>query len=244
MRLRSISKHLSDQNWAAVFLDFLIVILGVYIGVQMGNLNDRRKDRQDYQEALARYKQELQDNLKALEQLDRESQRALQRGSQALDALLSCEDSPENIEAVNSGLIVIGGTYGIRLHRTAFDELTSSEKLLAEQSLEIRQRLSQAKYYFDLALYEASFVETFPLEERMENNPIIGVGQMVQGDVTYAGADFSRKQRLLTLKVPISEACKNDPLIKSFYVWERWQIVLPTLSNILRQEMEKTLEVL
>ena len=37
MRLRSISKNLKEQNWFAVILDFLIVVLGVFLGVQMGN---------------------------------------------------------------------------------------------------------------------------------------------------------------------------------------------------------------
>ena len=101
------------------------------------------------------------------------------------------------------------------------------------------KRLSDMKYYFDLALYEAQFVETIPLDERVQNNPILGIGSTQSGEVTYAGADFSRKLRLLELKVPVSEACQNDALVKSFYTWERWQGVLPTLSNILRKETRR-----
>jgi len=244
MRLRSISKNLKAQNWFAVMLDFFIVVLGVFIGVQLGNLNEHRQDKRDYVAALDRFKVESQTNLDTLDTLDEESQNLFRRGTQAFDLLLACSDDPEETKIVNSGLLAISGTYGIRLHRTALDELTESEKLLAAQPPAIRQRLSKMKYFFDLSLYEAQFVETIPLEERVQNNPIIGIGETAKGDISYAGADFSRKQRKLELKIPVSEACKNDELIKSFYTWERWQGVLPTLSNILRKEINDTLAAL
>lgn len=244
MRLRSISKNLREQNWFAVFLDFFIVVMGVYIGVQMGNLNEHRKDQKDYKAALERFKVESETNVRTLDKLNTESEGLFKRGSEAFDLLLACDETAEGSDIINSGLMAISGTYGIKMHRTELDALTGSEKLLASQPPELRQRLSDMKYYFDLALYEAKFVEMIPLEERMQNNPIIGFGSTVEGNVTYAGADFSRKSRRLELKVPVNEACQNDALLKSFYTWERWQGVLPTLSNILRKQIEETLDVL
>ena len=47
MILRSITKHVKDQNWFAVGIDFLIVVVGVVIGLQVSNWNDARAlDRQ------------------------------------------------------------------------------------------------------------------------------------------------------------------------------------------------------
>lgn len=42
MLLRSITKHVKDQNWFAVVLDFVIVVVGVFIGLQVSNWNDER----------------------------------------------------------------------------------------------------------------------------------------------------------------------------------------------------------
>jgi hypothetical protein len=42
MLLRSITRHVSDQNWVAVFIDFVIVVVGVFIGLQVSNWNDAR----------------------------------------------------------------------------------------------------------------------------------------------------------------------------------------------------------
>lgn len=36
MILRSITKHVREQNWFAVGIDFLIVVVGVYIGIKAG----------------------------------------------------------------------------------------------------------------------------------------------------------------------------------------------------------------
>ena len=44
MILRSLTQHLKDQNWFAVGLDFAIVVIGVFIGIQVSNWNENRAD--------------------------------------------------------------------------------------------------------------------------------------------------------------------------------------------------------
>ena len=46
MILRSVMRHVRDQNWFAVGLDFLIVIVGVFIGIQVANWNEARVEIQ------------------------------------------------------------------------------------------------------------------------------------------------------------------------------------------------------
>jgi hypothetical protein len=61
MILRSVTKHVRDQNWFAVGIDFLIVIVGVFIGIQVANWNDARRDREAEALYLDRLQQELSD---------------------------------------------------------------------------------------------------------------------------------------------------------------------------------------
>ena len=42
MILRRITEHVKAQNWTAVVLDFVIVVVGVFIGIQVSNWNDAR----------------------------------------------------------------------------------------------------------------------------------------------------------------------------------------------------------
>jgi len=40
MILRRITEHVKDQNWFAVGIDFFIVVVGVFIGIQVSNWNE------------------------------------------------------------------------------------------------------------------------------------------------------------------------------------------------------------
>lgn len=64
MILRSITRHVRDQNWFAVGLDFVIVVVGVFIGIQVANWNDARRDR----EAEALYLDRLHREITAISQ--------------------------------------------------------------------------------------------------------------------------------------------------------------------------------
>ena len=46
MLLRRMIDHVRAQNWLAVGLDFVIVVVGVFIGIQLGNLNEARVERE------------------------------------------------------------------------------------------------------------------------------------------------------------------------------------------------------
>jgi hypothetical protein len=46
MILRRVIEHVRAQNWTAVGLDFVIVVTGVFVGLQVNNWNEGRADRQ------------------------------------------------------------------------------------------------------------------------------------------------------------------------------------------------------
>ena len=46
MLLRRITQHVKDQNWFAVLLDFLIVVVGILIAFQITNWNEARLERE------------------------------------------------------------------------------------------------------------------------------------------------------------------------------------------------------
>ena len=54
MLLRRITEHVKAQNWFAVGLDFIIVVVGVFIGIQVANWNDARATRMSERDFLVR----------------------------------------------------------------------------------------------------------------------------------------------------------------------------------------------
>lgn len=240
MILRRVIKHVRNQEWTAVFLDFIIVVLGILLAFQITNWSEGRSDKAEYARALDRLNIETGTNLAALDALDAASERSLKITKHAFDVLQTCIENEENQNTVSSGLMNIMGTWGIHLRRNALEDLTTNPRLLAQQSTLERQRFTDMLFYFDLLLSEAKYSERLPLEERVQNNPIISVGKTKGRNIEYFGVDYSNAQRQLVLNVPMDVACKDNQLVKSFYTWERWQTSIPVFSRQLRKELEAT----
>ena len=66
MILRRITEHVRTQNWFAVGIDFLIVGVGVFIGIQVSNWNDARVDEGRARAYLERIGLDLDADLAAL----------------------------------------------------------------------------------------------------------------------------------------------------------------------------------
>ncbi|MCX7554748.1 DUF6090 family protein [Marinicella sp. S1101] len=67
MLLRRITKHVTEQNWFAVFIDFIIVVVGVFIGIQVANWNEARVEAEREQEVLIAILDDLKLDLTMLE---------------------------------------------------------------------------------------------------------------------------------------------------------------------------------
>ena len=59
MILRRLTEHVKAQNWFAVAIDFVIVVLGVFIGIQVSNWNAQRLERERDKQSLALFVDEL-----------------------------------------------------------------------------------------------------------------------------------------------------------------------------------------
>jgi hypothetical protein len=65
MILRSVTKHVKEQNWFAVFVDLLIVVVGVFIGIQVSNWNEEIAGKKQAGVLLNRLYEDLNNEQKA-----------------------------------------------------------------------------------------------------------------------------------------------------------------------------------
>jgi len=82
MILRRVIAHFRKQEWTAIAIDFLIVVLGVFVGLQVNDWNEARKNRKDEHFFLARLHEDLSS-------AEARSSRLLQRRIDKRDALVS-----------------------------------------------------------------------------------------------------------------------------------------------------------
>jgi hypothetical protein len=71
MILRRIIKHVRKQEWTAIAIDFLIVVLGVFVGLQVNNWNEARAEDDLSREYLSRIRTDL---VADMTQLQRQSE--------------------------------------------------------------------------------------------------------------------------------------------------------------------------
>jgi hypothetical protein len=70
MLLRRLAENLKQQNWTAIAIEFVLLILGVFLGIQVANWNAQRVDEVRAQAYLARIKDNLNTDLKAIQRRD------------------------------------------------------------------------------------------------------------------------------------------------------------------------------
>ena len=67
MILRRLSQSLKEQNWAAIVIEFVLLVAGVFLGIQVANWNAARVDDIRAQTYLVRIKDNLNYDLQAIE---------------------------------------------------------------------------------------------------------------------------------------------------------------------------------
>ena len=240
MILRRVIEHVRNQQWTAIWIDLIIVVVGVFIGIQVANWNEARSDRAAYQAALGRLAAEIDTNLAMLDSFDVSMKGEIAIASRALTVLQTCVESAENRRIVNEGLEMIRSTSGLHPRRNALDAITTEPRLLAQQSPAERHRFSEMLYYFDVLQKTADRAEHRPEDNRAEGNPLLRVGAAYPSSFKYHGFDWVSTRRKLELAVPVSVACEDNMLVKSFFNWERIQGSLPIISRKWRAELVET----
>ena len=67
MILRRFMQHVKEQNWFAVGLDVIVVIVGIFLGMQVTNWNETRIENETAKVYVERLKADLLGNKKDLQ---------------------------------------------------------------------------------------------------------------------------------------------------------------------------------
>ena len=147
MILRRLIDHVKAQHWTAVFLDFVIVVLGVFIGLQVSNWNAARQTR----EAAALYEQRLIADLHddaynyiVLQDYYRGALKAAETAYEGLSDQADLSDAAFVIAAFRASQYNFA-----ERHRATFDELVASGSLDLIHDLKLRN-LASSYYNIDL----------------------------------------------------------------------------------------------
>jgi hypothetical protein len=141
MILRRLTLHVKDQNWFAVCLDFLIVVVGVFVGLQVQNWNTDRMNAQQEQRIMRQLHQQFGVFIEKLER-NIEKQTRSRDASAELLSIISLGKAPEDTDSFRQLLVKNNSLSSAPSQPTALQELVLSGQLSNLQSAELRSLLS------------------------------------------------------------------------------------------------------
>jgi len=178
MILRRISENVRSQNWFAVAIEFVIVVVGVFMGLQVQDWNDARKERIEEHGLLSRL------HVETLELLEtqREELMGLHERADVLMGVNPVLFSQEPLRAIsNFECEHIGASH---VFRRSPDELPVLDEMLSTGRFDVLQDEDVKEHLRDYVLfrgrarayYEEATNELFRLHSRFPD--LIAIGRV------------------------------------------------------------------
>lgn len=126
MILRRVIEHVKAQNWTAVALDFAIVVMGVFIGIQVSNWNAERGERAKEYGYLVSLHEDLQRSIATIDRTIGMLRRESEGQTVFLDALRQCRVPSGESDRIEYAISTLGYINAPIFSSRTYDELTAS----------------------------------------------------------------------------------------------------------------------
>ena len=152
MIVQRLYQAIRNQNWANVLVEFLIVVLGIFVGLQANNWNESRLERQQEQESLARLLREAENSVAFIDRQINMFASVIDSQHVLLQILTSQDEAPAQTEIAERGYRSLTYYPAMAPARAAYDELTSTGGIQLIRSQAVREAV--ALYYAELDFFQ------------------------------------------------------------------------------------------
>lgn len=169
MLLRRVIEHTKAQNWTAIAIDFVIVVVGVFIGVQVSNWNDAVVEQKAASLVLQRIYADFEDILDRANYALQSHQRNLDGLQLIIETLDRGKLDDERIEEFRKGLR-FSYTHVNTVGRSAtYSEILASGKLSLIADEDLRKALisyddtvdESADVFMQIRMHQSAHIESF-----------------------------------------------------------------------------------
>ena len=239
MILRRLSQSLKEQNWTAIWIEFVLLVAGVFLGIQVSNWNAARADDVRAQAYLARIEDNLKVDLQSIQRREVFWRQVIDYGN----AAIRYAETGELVDG-SAGKTVLAFYQASQLwpwvtNDTAYQELSNGGELGLIKDGNFRETLT--KYYSEGAGTDLDYI----LSQQPEYRKIVrGLTPVVVSNQVWANCwklPNAYEQYLLDCESPISEAeaqvvldsyLKDPKLLSELRFWNSSQeIALKLVAN-------------
>lgn len=167
---RRLRNYVDNQNWTAIVIELLVVVLGVFIGLQVDNWNQTRIEQNTVKSYYDRLIEDLRTNAESFQARQDYYRKVQAHGQSALDILRGSQTiSAEQflIDAYQASQI-----WQVFINRAAFDEILSVGVMNTIPDIGARSKLTNYHSVFDgispqlnaLSTYRETIRSYIPIE--------------------------------------------------------------------------------
>lgn len=142
MLLRTLARRLREHDWVAVAIEVLIVVAGVFIGLQVSNWNEQRKESARGAEYLQRLHDELLEDSRGLRDIHAFWSKAASYGEVALAYAEEGELGQGSAWATLLAYYQASQVWPYRKPDVTFEEIRSSGDVLLIRNAALRARIA------------------------------------------------------------------------------------------------------
>lgn len=146
MILRQIAEHLRARDWSTVVIEFVIVVVGIFVGLEVSNWNEERKLASQERAYLEQVREEIEDNITSVEYKARYTAVVVAAGQRALDYLESDGDCEDECAGLLVDFFHASQVWGTEYVTAAFRE---AERLGFPANPAIRETVQAYYLFFD-----------------------------------------------------------------------------------------------
>lgn len=144
MILRRFMKHVTEQNWFAVVLDVIVVITGIFLGMQVTEWNEDRKEQAQEVQYLDRMIDEADVAIASHQDYIIKHNVAISVGVELISALTDQSNCKDNDEKLIQQMMTMTSFPPPRLRLATIEELSQSGQMRFIRSEVVREAMAKA----------------------------------------------------------------------------------------------------
>ena len=240
MILRRFMQHVKEQNWFAVGLDVIVVIVGIFLGMQVQQWYEERKSTEEWRLALDNLKTEFDVNILAVKNDINILTKTVTPATTTLASLLKCQLDEADEKTFHTGLQSMRGAVGLAVRKRALESILTDTRFQSFLSADKREYLQELITWLEFIESEAQYFENLPFEDLPEKHTAIKLLTSVSEE-SYPFSRLTVAEGVYTevgLAIPFGEACNDMEFVKAVEWWVKWQTRQLTVANQLVQRLD------
>jgi hypothetical protein len=205
MILQRLAKALRTQDWSTVLLELLIVVVGIFLGLQVDAWNTARQQSEEADYYVGRIVVELDDTLELLQQSLDSANNLVERSQRAIAAVRGQTISQEMRAAFEDDFIALFAIPHFRFAVSSLVELQSTGHLASLSDGELRRRLTLFHEASEIRRGQAAMLRdaASPVVMELMGEIDLDPNYMSNARILSSDADLNGNNKLLRIMTKI-----------------------------------------